>query len=179
MISPSATATRPRCCPTARRFTYRELAARSNRYARWALAQGLRKGDIVCLLMPSRPEFLAIWVGITRAGGVVALLNTHLTGPALAYCINVVNPQARHRRRRAVRALASPRAHHVTGDARSGCTATPTPISRASTRDRRPFRRQAGPPPIACPDHRGRRALHLHVRHDRACRRRPTSITTA
>src|SRR6266576_6028507 len=75
------------------RFTYRELAARSNRYARWALAQSLRKGDTVCLMMPGRPEFLAAWIGITRVGGVVALINTHLTGMALAYCINVVSPE--------------------------------------------------------------------------------------
>ena len=75
------------------RFTYRELAARSNRYARWALAQHLRKGDTVCLMMPGRPEFLAAWIGITRVGGVVALINTHLTGTALAYCINVVSPK--------------------------------------------------------------------------------------
>ena len=39
------------------RFSYRELAARSNRYARWALAQGIGKGDTVCLMMPNRPEF--------------------------------------------------------------------------------------------------------------------------
>ena len=75
------------------RFTYRELAARSNRYARWALAQHLRKGDTVCLMMPGRPEFLAAWIGITRVGGVVALINTHLNGTALAYCINVVSPK--------------------------------------------------------------------------------------
>src|SRR5215472_5244050 len=75
------------------RFTYRELATRSNRYARWALAQNLRKGDTVCLMMPGRPEFLAAWIGITRVGGVVALINTHLTGMALAYCINVVSPK--------------------------------------------------------------------------------------
>src|SRR5262249_59240580 len=59
------------------RFTYRQLAARSNRYARWALAQNLHKGDTVCLMMPGRPEFLAAWIGITRVSGVVALLNTH------------------------------------------------------------------------------------------------------
>src|SRR5215813_6874001 len=75
------------------RFSYRDLAERSNRYARWALAQGLVKGDTVCLLMPNRPEFLALWLGVTRVGGVVALLNTNLTGPALAYCINVVTPK--------------------------------------------------------------------------------------
>jgi fatty-acyl-CoA synthase len=74
-------------------FTYRELAARANRYARWALAQGVGKGDTVCLLMPNRPEYLAVWIGITAVGGVVALINTHLTGPALAHCLNAVTPK--------------------------------------------------------------------------------------
>jgi fatty-acyl-CoA synthase len=72
-------------------LSYRELAARANRYARWAGAQGIGKGDTVCLLMPGRPEFIAVWLGITRIGGVVALLNTQLRAAGLAHCINVVN----------------------------------------------------------------------------------------
>jgi fatty-acyl-CoA synthase len=75
------------------RLSYRELAERSRRYARWALAQGLAKGDVVALLMTNRPEYVAIWLGITRAGGTVALLNTNLTGPALAFCIDSVAPK--------------------------------------------------------------------------------------
>jgi fatty-acyl-CoA synthase len=75
------------------RFTYRVLEERSNRYARWALAQGLGKGEAVCLLMPNRPEYLAIWLGITRVGGVAALLNTNLSGASLAHCINIVEPK--------------------------------------------------------------------------------------
>src|SRR6476646_7367081 len=75
------------------RLSYRELTARANRYARWALANGIGKGDAVCLLMPNRPEFMALWLGVTRIGGVVALLNTNLTGLALAHCINVVEPK--------------------------------------------------------------------------------------
>ena len=50
----------------------------------------MAKGDTICLLMPNRPEFLALWVGVTRIGGVVALLNTNLAGKALAHSINVV-----------------------------------------------------------------------------------------
>ncbi len=73
-------------------LTYRELAERANRYARWALEQRIAKGDSVCLLMPNRPEFMAIWLGITSIGGVVALLNTNVTGPSLAHCINIVAP---------------------------------------------------------------------------------------
>jgi fatty-acyl-CoA synthase len=74
-------------------FTYRDLAERSNRYSRWALAQGLNKGEAVCLLMPNRPEYMAIWLGITRVGGVVSLLNTNLSGSSLAHCINIVEPK--------------------------------------------------------------------------------------
>src|SRR5436309_3329358 len=74
-------------------FSYRALADRSNRYTRWALAQQLKKGDTICLLMPNRPEYMAIWIGITRMGGIVALLNTNLRGSSLAHCIDLVAPK--------------------------------------------------------------------------------------
>ncbi len=74
-------------------FSFRVLGERSNRYARWAQQQKLGKGEAVCLLMPNRPEFLAVWIGITRAGGAVALLNTNLIGPSLAHCIDIVAPK--------------------------------------------------------------------------------------
>jgi fatty-acyl-CoA synthase len=76
------------------RLSYRALAERSRRYTRWALQQGIAKGDVVALLMPNRPEYLAIWLGLTRAGATVALLNTNLAGSSLAYCIDIV--AARH-----------------------------------------------------------------------------------
>jgi fatty-acyl-CoA synthase len=74
-------------------LSYRALAARANRYARWALAQNLAKGETVALLMPNRPDYMAAWLGITRVGGVVALLNTNLTGRALAHCIEIAAPR--------------------------------------------------------------------------------------
>src|SRR5579884_789615 len=74
-------------------FTYRHLADRANRYARWALAQHISKGDCIGLLMPNRPEFMAIWMGVSRTGAIVALLNTNLSGRSLAHCINAVSPK--------------------------------------------------------------------------------------
>jgi fatty-acyl-CoA synthase len=74
-------------------FSYRELAERANRYARWALDRGLGKGDVVGLFMPNRPAYMAIWLGITQVGGVVALLNTQLVGPSLAHCVELVAPK--------------------------------------------------------------------------------------
>jgi fatty-acyl-CoA synthase len=74
-------------------LTYSALTQRANRYARWALEQGLAKGDVVCLLMTNRPEYFAIWLGITGVGAVVSLLNTNLVGSSLAHCIRIVSPK--------------------------------------------------------------------------------------
>jgi fatty-acyl-CoA synthase len=74
-------------------LSYQDLSGRSNQYARWALEHRIAKGDVVCLMMPNRPEFLVVWLGVTKVGGVVALLNTNLTGQALAHCIRVVEPR--------------------------------------------------------------------------------------
>jgi fatty-acyl-CoA synthase len=74
-------------------MSYRELANRTNRYTRWALEQGLGKRDTVCLLMPNRPEYMAIWLGISRIGCTVALLNTNLSGPSLWHSVNIVEPK--------------------------------------------------------------------------------------
>jgi fatty-acyl-CoA synthase len=74
-------------------LTYSGLAQRANQYARWALDQGLATGDVVCLLMTNRPEYFAVWLGITSVGVVVSLLNTNLVGPSLAHCIRIVSPK--------------------------------------------------------------------------------------
>ena len=74
-------------------FNFHILAERANRYARWALDQGLLKGDAVCLIMLNRPEYMAIWLGLTRVGVVVSLINTQLRGASLAHCINIVEPK--------------------------------------------------------------------------------------
>ncbi len=69
-------------------FTYSQLAGRAAQYAAWARAQGLGKGDVIGLLMSSRPDYVAIWLGVTQTGATVALLNANLTGTALAHCIH-------------------------------------------------------------------------------------------
>jgi fatty-acyl-CoA synthase len=74
-------------------LTYRQYDERANQYARWAIEHGVAKGDAIALMMPNRPEYLAAWLGIARAGGVTALLNTHLSGASLAHCVNIVRPK--------------------------------------------------------------------------------------
>lgn len=74
-------------------LTFRQLAARSLRFAHWGLAQGLAKGDAVALVMEGQTDYLALWLGLTRIGVVVALINHHLTGSALAHCIRLAAPR--------------------------------------------------------------------------------------
>ncbi|QOG18452.1 MULTISPECIES: long-chain-acyl-CoA synthetase [Bradyrhizobium] len=71
---------------------YEGLSRRTNRYARWARSVGVAKGDTVALIMPNGIDYLAAWLGISRVGGVVALINTKLVGPSLAHCIGVARP---------------------------------------------------------------------------------------
>jgi fatty-acyl-CoA synthase len=75
-----------------RSLTYYELVQEANRYSRWAL-EHLAKGEVVCLLVPNRPQYLAIWLGITRVGGIVALINTNLIGAALSHALTVATPK--------------------------------------------------------------------------------------
>ncbi len=80
---------RPSLLSDTETFSYGVLADRINRYARWALRAGIKEGDTVCLFMPNRPDYIAAWLGITKIGGVAALINTKLVGLSLSHCINV------------------------------------------------------------------------------------------
>ena len=73
---------------------YRALNERSNRFANWARSLGVKRGDMISLLMENRPDYIAAWIGMAKLGAVCALVNTNLRGPALAHSLRVAN--ARH-----------------------------------------------------------------------------------
>jgi fatty-acyl-CoA synthase len=75
-------------------LSYRDLANRCNQYARWGLYKGLEAGDTVGLLMPNCVEYLAVWLGLTRIGVVVALINDQLASEPLIHAINIAAPRA-------------------------------------------------------------------------------------
>jgi fatty-acyl-CoA synthase len=80
---------RPALLGTGGELSYRALAARSNRIARWAIATGLAPGDVICLMMPNCPDYVAIWLGLIRAGCAVALINTNLISDGLIHSVAV------------------------------------------------------------------------------------------
>lgn len=72
-------------------WTFRDMIGRVNRVARWARANGIGKGDTVALLLNNCRDYPLIWLGIARAGGATALINTNLTGQGLAHSVSIVN----------------------------------------------------------------------------------------
>ncbi|MFJ6025066.1 long-chain-acyl-CoA synthetase [Brevundimonas sp. NPDC092305] len=74
-----------------RPLTYRELDAMANRFGHWAQSRRLKRGDTVALVMLNRAEYLAAWLGFSKVGVAAALINTNLTGHALAHSLTISN----------------------------------------------------------------------------------------
>lgn len=74
-----------------RALTYRELDAMANRFGHWAQSRRLKRGDTVALVMLNRAEYLAAWLGFSKVGVAAALINTNLTGHALAHSLTISN----------------------------------------------------------------------------------------
>jgi fatty-acyl-CoA synthase len=74
-------------------MSYGELRARCNQYSRWAISSGLGSGDAVALLMPNCADYVAVWLGLTRIGVIVALINSQLVGDVLAHSIKIAHPK--------------------------------------------------------------------------------------
>ena len=70
-------------------FSFRTLEARMNQYSRWALTAAVTSGETVALMMGNRPEYFAIWLGLTQVGAIVALISPDLRGPAVAHALKV------------------------------------------------------------------------------------------
>ncbi len=77
-----------------RKYTYSDYDQAANRYAHWALGLGIKRGEVVALLMENRPEFLFAWAGMAKIGAVTALINSNLTGQPLAHSLRISD--ARH-----------------------------------------------------------------------------------
>ncbi len=70
--------------------SYGEVNARSNRVANALLSRGLQKGESVSVLLPNCEDFLPVWYGILKAGGVMSSINTAYKGDFLSWTINLV-----------------------------------------------------------------------------------------
>ncbi|CAB1319073.1 unnamed protein product [Coregonus sp. 'balchen'] len=68
-------------------LTYQDVDKRSNQFAKvFRTEGGLKKGDIVALLMSNEPDFICVWFGLSKLGCEVAFLNFNIKSKSLLYC---------------------------------------------------------------------------------------------
>jgi len=70
-----------------RRYSYLEMDARANQYARVFAQRGLKAGDVCALMMENRADFFFCWFGLSKLGAVAAFINHHARGRALAHAL--------------------------------------------------------------------------------------------
>lgn len=84
---------RPALIGDAETLTFRDLYERANRWARWAIVEGIAVGEPVVLLFSPRPERTAAWIGLATVGAVATLLDPDLGDRALAAAIAAIRPR--------------------------------------------------------------------------------------
>jgi acyl-CoA synthetase (AMP-forming)/AMP-acid ligase II len=68
-------------------YSYRDIHEDSNAIANKLVEQGVEPGDQICTFLENSPEYIAVWFGIAKAGGVMVSLNADLREDGLAYVL--------------------------------------------------------------------------------------------
>ena len=76
-------------CHYRREITWRVFDEKANRVANMLLARGIKKGDKVGILLMNCLEWLPIYFGILKAGGVAVPLNFRYTAEEIRYCVDL------------------------------------------------------------------------------------------
>lgn len=69
-------------------ISYGEMERQATAFAAALVANGVKKGDRVAILMPNVPQFVIAELGIWKAGGIVSSINPLYTGRELEHAIN-------------------------------------------------------------------------------------------
>ncbi|XP_011494913.1 PREDICTED: long-chain fatty acid transport protein 4 isoform X2 [Ceratosolen solmsi marchali] len=75
-------------------WTFQQIEDYSNKVAYVFKTHGYKKGDAIALLLENRPEYIAIWLGLSKLGIITPLINTNLRKSSLLHSITVAECQA-------------------------------------------------------------------------------------
>lgn len=73
---------------------YFQVEDYSNQVANYFKSQGFKRGDTIALFMESRPEYICIWLGLSKIGVSSALINTNQRQSILSHSIKIVECKA-------------------------------------------------------------------------------------
>ena len=72
-----------------REITWEDFDRRANRFAHLLLANGVKKGDKVAILLMNSLEWLPIYFGILKSGALAVPLNYRYTADEIQYCLDL------------------------------------------------------------------------------------------
>ena len=75
-------------------FTYRRLKDLAERFAGSLAAMGIKQGDRVVMYIPNSVQFVVVWLGLQRLGGVPVPITPIYTPPDLMYIANDTGAKA-------------------------------------------------------------------------------------
>jgi solute carrier family 27 fatty acid transporter 1/4 len=75
-------------------YTFKQIDDLANRIGNYFSSQDFGHGDVVDVIMDSKPEFVALWLGLAKIGCTASLVNTNLRNQSLVHCIKVAEPRA-------------------------------------------------------------------------------------
>ncbi len=73
--------------------TYAQTNQNADRVANFLIDRGVRKGDIVSLMIMNSPQIYDVMFGAQKIGAVAGLLNFSLKGPEIAYALDHARPR--------------------------------------------------------------------------------------
>ena len=74
-----------------REMTWAQFDEHANRFANLLLSKGLRRGEKVGILLMNCLEWLPIYFGILKAGGLAVPLNYRYTADEIKYCLDLAD----------------------------------------------------------------------------------------
>ncbi|XP_041971166.1 long-chain fatty acid transport protein 4-like [Aricia agestis] len=75
-------------------WTFQQVEDYSLRVSAVLKSLGIKRGDTVAVMASNYPEMPALWLGVTRVGGIAPLINTNQTGLTLLHSINIAKCDA-------------------------------------------------------------------------------------
>ena len=74
-----------------REMTWREFDEKANRFVNLLLSKGLRRGEKVGILLMNCLEWLPVYFGVLKAGGIAVPLNYRYTADEIKYCLDLAD----------------------------------------------------------------------------------------
>ena len=75
-------------------WTFRQLDSYANKIAHFFLEHGLKRGDTVAMFMENCPEYIGLWLGLSKIGVKSSFINYNLRESALLHCLCICEPKA-------------------------------------------------------------------------------------